>query len=463
MDLLISQTRWFFVNPIISALRLSLIVCLFLPQLSLANSEQIEQNFESIANEIGVVSQKYYDQASAELKGTIYIKRSLKELKKTIVYFLENDQDAFANAIILANFPLIKKNIDHKTMPIFIAQLLDHKIERSALELAEEAFNYASFYTQSKVHYVLGEYYFSHNQYQKAIKHLTSIETSKPLTKGEADYATLIFGIILQKQKKHREALKIYQKIEEDSKYYPASRLNMAIAHVRQGWWTDAQLAIEEALASDKFDHEDELNNRLLVILGYSQLQHEFYRNARKTFRKVSLNSQYMQRALHGIGLCALSQKDFVGAINAFRRLKESPSEDLVSLEAHLLVPFGYNQIGELDKASNGYSDAIDFFQLKASELGAQITLLEASGASEIKAEWLEKISSGKQQVYRILHALDEPQATKKQRKRIQSLKRSLNKSITQVIVNETQDYISHLNSYMSQSQYGLAKLYDSK
>ncbi|MFL0809037.1 MAG: hypothetical protein K6L76_01350 [Agarilytica sp.] len=438
-------------------------ILISLAQNSFASSDKIENNFNRIANEIAQVSQEYYDQASSELKGTIYIKRSLKELKNTVVYFLENNQDAFANAVILANFPLIKKNIDHKTMPIFIAQLLDHKIERSALELANEAFSHASFYTQSKVNYVLGEYYFSHNQYEKSVKHLTSIETSKPLTKKERDYATLIFGIILQDQKKHREALKIYQKIEDDSIYYPSSRLNMAIAHIRQGWWTDAQLAIEQALASENFDKEDEMNNRLLVILGYSQLQHEFYRNARKTFRKVHLNSEYMQRALHGIGLCALSQKDFIGAINAFRRLRESPTEDLVSLESYLLTPFAYNQIGDLDKASNGYADAIDFYQLKASELGAQITLLEASGENQIKNGWLKKISSGKQQVYRILHALDESQATKKQQKHIQSLKRALNKSVTQVIVNETQNYISHLNSYMSQSQYGLAKLYDTE
>ncbi len=424
-------------------------------------STSSQKEFETLQKEVAVLSHLYYQEAAKELKGTFYIKRSVKALKSTIINLVNNNQHALANAVILANFPLIKKHIDSREMPIFLAQLLKHNIWKSADNLAQHGLNNGRYFSQSKIHYLLAEYYFSQNNIDKTVEHLTSIESSKPLSKKERDYATLLFGISLQKKKKHREALKIYDKIIPESEYYGHSRLNIATAHIRQGWWTDAQIAIEEALQQKAPESQKEINNRLLLILGYSQLQHEFYRNARKTFRRVSLDSQYMNRALHGIGLCALSQKDFPGAINAFSHLQTIENTELPTLESYLLVPYTYNRMDNLDQAAAGYSEAIAFYEIKTRELNAQVDAIRENLSAPIQPDMLALLPDIEIQTHQMLNELDIEQSHHTTQKKIRELKAKLNRHLATKVIGALQKKSENLKSYLSQSQYGLAKLYD--
>lgn len=420
-----------------------------------------DADFRKLAHEISDASNLYYQEAAEELKNTHYIKRSLRDLKRTVTRLIEAKEHALANAVILANFSLIKKNIDNKSMPFFLAQLLEHNIWQGAQSLADTALARGSLATKSEVHYLLGEYYFAHDDLDQSIKHLTAIETSRPLTQDERDYATLIFGIALQKEKKHRQALKIYQKIEKGSSYFGNSRLNMAIAHIRQEWWTDAQIAIDEALEVAPPKGQQEINNRLLLVLGYSQLQNEFYRNARETFRKISLNSEYMNRALHGIGLCAISQKDYLGAINAFTRLRNSDGDELVVLESHLLIPYTYNRVGDLEKAAIGYSEAIAFYENIAREMDAHRLRLNAGNRASIDAQAVAGLPPHMQESYRMLTDLNAEQSSPAIQAKIQTAKNKLHHIITDTLIVNLDEKSKHVKSYLSQSQYGLAKLYD--
>ncbi|MFL0799658.1 MAG: hypothetical protein K6L80_04345 [Agarilytica sp.] len=441
---------------IVSAI--ALLISLSLTSQATTNSEK---EFEALQNEVAVLSHLYYQEAAKELKGTFYIKPSIKALKSTVINLVKNNQHALANAVILANFPLIKKHIDSREMPIFLGQLLEHNIWKSANNLAQHGLENGRYFSQSKIHYLLAEYYFSQNHIDKTIEHLTSIESSKPLSKNERDYATLLFGISLQKKKKHREALKIYEKIVPESEYYGHSRLNIATAHIRQGWWTDAQIAIEEALQQKTPESQKEINNRLLLILGYSQLQHEFYRNARKTFRRVSLDSKYMNRALHGIGLCALSQKDFLGAINAFGHLQTIENTELPTLESYLLVPYTYNRMDNLDQAAAGYSEAIAFYQIKTRELNAQIDAIRENLEAPIKEDMLALLPEIENQTHQMLNELDTEQSHRATQKKIRALQSKLNRHLAIKVIGALQIKAENLKSYLSQSQYGLAKLYD--
>ncbi len=442
-----------------SILSIAMLILTF-STLSQANPQKSTE-FDALHRETSALAHMYYKEAARELKGTFYIKRSVSDLKKAVVKLAKNEQHALANAVILANFPLIKKHIDSREMPIFLAQLLNHNIWKSAQELANEALRNGRYRTQSKTNYLLAEYYFSHDNLKKSIEHLTAIESSKPLTQNERDYATLIFGISLQRKKQHRKALKIYEKIESTSDYYGHSRLNMAIGYIRQGWWTDAEIAIADALLQKPPEELKEINNRLLLVLGYSQLQHEFYRNARKTFRKVGLDSRYMNRALHGIGLCAISQKDYPGAINAFKHLQSNEQEDVSSLESYLLVPYTQNRMGELDQAAAGYSEAVVFYEIKARELEASVSIREANPKLPLNDAELASLSDIAKKTHRMLHELDAQSSRVSTQKKIQTLKLKLNRALSAEWVRSTQEKADNLKSYLSQSQYGLAKLYD--
>lgn len=147
----------------------------------------------------------------------------------------------------------------------------------------------------------------------------------------------------------------------------------MALANIRQGWWTDGHQIISQLLASKQTTGQEKALNRLYITLGYSLLNQAYYRNARKTFQLVGLNSRYSNQALLGIALTAAYQGDYIGALNATRFLKEKQKDkqqdDLPIDESYLLMPFFYEKSQRLATASLGYSQAVSYYQDKISTL----------------------------------------------------------------------------------------------
>lgn len=423
------------------------------PGLAAPEVAALNQRFAELA-------EAYYRDAARELKGTIFIKQDVKSLRKHLIKLVESQESDLANAVLLANFPLVLTDIDARTTPFFLQLLLAGDLWHSANRLAQQALNEGGTFTSSRIHYHLGEYFFDRGDLDQAFEHLTAIESSAALTPTQRDYATLMFGIALQKRRQHRQALTFYRRIAPDSFYYSYAQLNTAVANIRQGWWTDAQLAIESALAQELPAALREVGNRLLLVLAYSQLQNEFYRNARQTFRKVSLDSRYVNKALLGIGLCALNQQDHGGALNAFVRLQDSGSEELAALEAHLMAPYTYDQMGRLDEAATGYAEAIAFFDVKIRELEAERFGVDGGAEGLTQSHKAATIMAQK---IRRLQAFDLARTKAATRQDIDRLKRAYREQIVAHQMAARQDKIAHLKSYLSQSQYGLAKLYDSQ
>lgn len=443
--------------------------CLFISivfvfsQAAYAEQTEAQEHF-ALYQKFAEISDTYYLEASRELAGTVYIKKDIASLRKHVEKLINNDSEVLANAVILANFPKILSNLDAKHSPFFLSQLLKHDIWESAQTLATRIFSEGNLYTRSRAHYYLGQYFFDRGVVNETFKHLSDIEESKALTPKQRDYATIMFGISLQKIKKHRDAVKIYEKVPTKSYYYSYAQLNIAVAYIRQGWWTDAKIAIEKALEITPKDKAlNEMNNRLLVVLGYSQLQNEFYRDARKTFRRVSLDSQYVNRAMLGLGLCALSQRDFEGAVNAFERLRQRPGSDLPVLEATLMVPYSLDSMGALDEAAINYSEAIAFFENKLRQLQEEKNALTFSDGTRLKSEWIEQSAPLIKRYYAFFDKFELDRISGDLRKRINSLKTKYREVIvTQAIANNASRY-DNVRSYLSQSQYGLAKLYDTQ
>lgn len=424
----------------------------------------LAQTHYSLYQNFAAISNAYYTEASKELSGTVYIKKDIASLHKNIEKLTKADNHVLANAIILANFPKVLGELDSDHTPDLLKQLLDHDIWQSAHTLAERIFERGNLYTRSRAHYYLGQYFFDRGVINETFKHLSAIEESKALTPKQRDYATLMFGISLQKIKKHRDAVKVYEKVPSDSYYYSYAQLNIAVAYIRQGWWTDAKIAIEKALEiKTKHDEIEEMNNRLLVVLGYSQLQNEFYRDARKTFRRVSLESAYVNRALLGLGLCALSQRDFEGAVNAFERLRQRTGNALPILEANLMVPYSLDNMGALDEAAINYSEAIAFFENKLRHIQEEKNTLTFSEGTRLKNEWIDQSSPLIKRYYAYFDKFELDRVSPHLRTQILSLKNQFRDVIvTQAIANNASQYDS-VRSYLSQSQYGLAKLYDTQ
>lgn len=422
---------------------------------SKAAQDPIETQLE---REYTALLDKYLSLNSGKASKEITLKQLYQNAQSRI--HEQNIPQAFA--LIKAHQTLVTNNIDSKDAIKIIELTLDYGVQTLSNHFIKYAQQNAGSYVNANILYGLALRAYNQQNYDLTLDYLTQIDASGSLSRSRRDYATLLFGISLQHRGKHREAMKIYERLGKKSKYFAHAQLNLAVAYIRQGWWTDAQIAIEKALAHTGSKGQSEFINRLYVVLGYSQLKNEFYRNARETFRHVSLDSQYMSRALLGIGLCALNQRDYLGAINAFDRLKNSSNYDLTIAEAHLLVPFTIERMKDLEMASAGYSEAIAYYGVKILEfenypLNHIIEIPKEDPAAKV----LTSLPDHYTNMYYMLDQLQTATRGSTLEPQIKGLSARYAVFLKDIRKQEIHTHISQLKSYLSQSQYGFAKLYD--
>jgi len=294
------------------------------------------------------------------------------------------------------------------------------------------------------------------------------------LPNKEADYAYLMYGTSLQHLKKHREAVKYYKNIRKNSEYYVYGLLNTALAYIRQGWWTEAHIVIKSALKDKNVIKSDEIINRLYLVLGYSLLQKDYYRDSRDSFRNISQDSRYANRALLGISLTAASQNDFIGSLNLLSILKDKTSLDLSVDESYLLIPYVYSNLKQYLTASASYNEALSYYQsrildvvelIKSDEMFGLSNMTKEDGVFLIKSNIiditenypvsfiynLKKIDSWVGQIH-----------NGKLKKDIISLHADTRIVLNKILREALALRKEHLNSYLNQSRYGLARMYDS-
>lgn len=401
-------------------------------------------------------------------KVNIPIKQLVNEVNKAE----ENNKPTLAIGLIVANIELIKSTIDADVLQAMTRILLANHAELLAQDLLEIAAAHGDDYLLSRITFEFAKHSAEQHAWQQARKELKKIDIANSLPKQDADEAFIILGAALQQEKKHRESLSYYSKIKPDSKQYRIAQLNTAIAYIRQDWWTDAKIAIDNALLADAKD-SDGLTNRLHTTLGFSQLQNGFYRNARETFRKVHLKSDYSNRALLGLGMAALHQEDFVGALNAFNHLKKKDKNDMSVMESYLLGAFTLEKLKQPKTASASYSEAINFYEQKSIYYSTLLNrLIKQKSSGAIENSLFETVNHDLQKIQPQLITLTDKidtlnqllqyQITNNQRTAIQQLNARMNNHYLTLAADAINKKQEILNSYLSQSRFGLAKLYDS-
>ncbi len=378
------------------------------------------------------------------------------ELLTLITTEVSAHQRFSAIQLVMGNLPLIRANIEADE----VMGMFDLLLAMEALEQAKAIFliaaQTASDNTISKMHYRLALFYYAHEDWKKVLKEMDAISARNALTQDESDYAYVIYGIVLQNLKQHRQAITYYDQVANTSQYYGYAQLNKAIAFLRQGWWTDADLTIKSAVTAESISKNPELLNRLFLFIGYAQIHHEFYRNARDSFRKISVKSEYADKALLGIGLCAIHQGDFAGGLNAFNLLKKKNTDDVAVIESRLLSAYTYVLLGKKDVASEHYANAIAYYQnkLNASMAEKQNSLDNIPLDSEYLPGWLKVHIESLQEFKQLALSNSE-------RAKISSLYDQY-LLLTKTLLRKGYDaHIEVLSSYLAQSQLGQAQLYD--
>jgi hypothetical protein len=400
---------------------------------------------------------------------------SIKALAESVDRLRSQNQQIDAVATVMRNIVLVEKNIDTTPIISICGLLLETNEWNTASELYKRLKKQGDKSLVSNVSLSMAKYHFARNEWKDTIGIVESARSDLP--PEDYNHALLIQGIALQHLQKHRVALAQYGKIPKTSRYYAAARLNMAVANIRQDWWTDAHIIINDLLKDKTHASNDALTDRLYTVLGYSFLQQQYYRNSREAFRNVSLDGQYTNKALLGIALTAAYQDDYVGALNAIRILKDKKAGDLPVDEANLLQPYFYEKLQQLTTANAGYAEAILYYEKRTSSIkdAMQVSqddinkqlLAGSSNSVTINGEVVdlgEKLPKFVFDNVRLL-SLFEPHIRKMGDAPLQREYNALCADYNMTLKNAAQSVLdeksAHITHYMNQSRYGLARMQD--
>lgn len=437
-------------------------------QVTPAEIKALEKRFRAISTEVysDLVRQNRFAKNSF---------KTIEALEQETLNLASQDKHVQAIYLIRKHLNLIKNNIDNRSIFYLIEVLLAHNEWNTANEILATVRSEGDKSLLSNVTFVYAKYFINRKEWSKALENLDGVINDLPTE--DANYALLLQGIADQNLKKHRTAVKYYSRISETSKYHSLAVLNTAVAYIRQGWWTDAKLIIDKLLENPKAKVSDEMVNRLYLVSGYSLLEQGYYRHARDAFRNISLDSQYTNRALLGIALTATNQEDFIGALNAINILKQKKSQDLSVDESHLLLPYIYEKLKQHMTASKGYTEALGFYQVRIKSINSLMTP-ELGLSQEIR------ISANKSKLHlgdNIINFTRQfPKSFLENHSALESLRQHVDDNMkkntrqkferfyaahTLMLKRMTRSLldtrIGFLNSYMSQSRFGLARLYD--
>lgn len=377
-------------------------------------------------------------------------------------------------ATIRANQKVLLQNASKKEFDVLLDYLYRHNDTATIQALAQGLKKQSDPVALSNYYFQLAKYYESRGNWSGVQAALSKVEV-RDLNVANNHYYHLLMGYALQSLKQHRKALTYYRNIPQTSPYFSHVKLNEGTAFLRQGWWTEAHIEFEKAIeALDLTGGDPELRNRILVVLGYSQLNYEFYRDARDTFRKVALNSGSMNKALMGIGLAAAYQNDFAGAANAFALLTEKTPADLSVDEAYLLLPTAQVQAKDGAAAATSYQQAIRHYEnkirelenwqqkLKGSNFASSITLIREFDSKSAEIYGAQNgIPNSLLNNYQNLLAMRDASSALGMAAQYSALQTEYKALLEGITLQKIEARVNILNSYLSQAKFGMAQLYD--
>lgn len=425
---------------------------------------KLDQQFRTVSHEFYRNKSNYSTLSSPRIN-------DINQLKAFAESLMNRNDPIAAVQLLHTNEDTVFEYIDHPAVFTFVDILLQNNDWLMANKLLEAVNQLGDRSITATVRFSFAKYLAKRNEHEKTLAMLEGVFAD--LTDDDSAYAYILQGRALQQSYLHREASESYQRVSESSKYYEYAQLNAALAAIRQGWWTDAQLIIQKLTKQEGFDNRLEIANRVYLVLGYALLRHEFYRDARNAFRQIALDSRYTNRALLGIGLTATNQGDYVGAINALTILKQKKSTDLSVDESHLLIPFVYEKLGQDTTVSAGYTQAISYYQKRIAKLENDVDQYFnfdqtpydiESGTIEVgnnRLNYGAAFPSAFIENYGLLKEIAKYAEHPKITRDIKELLFEYDATYQNIVAGLVLQRIAHVKSYLDQSRYGLASLYD--
>ncbi len=430
----------------------------------------------AIADKSGLLEQAHtLDTDFIRLADHIYqthAERSSQQTPGDIDNFANRFKELIRNAdrftlttYIHQNKYILLENSDHPVLQTVLRFLLEENDMILANQLFTAVEEEGDFGILSTINFYFAKYYSVRHRWHEVI---TLLENSlNDLADDDYAYGQLLTGVALQHEKEHRKALVNLANIKTGTAYSTAAQINIAIAQLKQGWWSDSNETVEALIQSS---HDKELINKLHLYIGYAMLKQEFYQYAREAFRKVDQNSRYTNRALLGIGISAASYGDFAGGIHALSLLKKRKPLDLSVEEAYVILPFIYEKAQQDSNVIRTHNEAMNYYQKRIKDLekmkqsSLQETVLDKESRQirvqntimDYDAEYPESIMQNINLLKSMLsHASSDEQ------QKIRTLLSKFTQLQSDIFTENINQRIKQLTYYLNQSRYGLARFYD--
>lgn len=362
---------------------------------------------------------------------------------------LKSDDPALALSLLVANKnTLLDKSTDVKAISLVRSSLqlgYSQLAEDLIVSFNEEFNDYGVAWTSVE----LARYEVEQGNPEKAQQLIHINHFSNQLKSEQLADARIIYATALQHIKDHRNAISIYEKTKAEGIHKKLLLLNLSTSYIKQNWWTDAKVAIDQSI---EINGHSELNNRLYTLLGFSQIQFGFYRDARESFRKVELSSSYVNKALLGLGISALHQKDFNGALQAFNRLKNRENVDMSVIEAHLLHAFTLRQLQLYSEAEISYQSAVEYFSFILKQEAKTLYRIENKKDRTL-------LSLTRKQ--RLVDGFSHLATNELVKNNLLVLKEQLTGILSSRFNALHESEKDSISSYLNQSKFGLASIYD--
>ena len=376
-------------------------------------------------------------------------------------------------AQVLRHLALIERDIHHRDAAVFVRGLLAWNQRSAAAQIYSQLQKFGDKSVLAQAAVGLAEYDIARHRWQEAVSAAAAGDTAG----GQEEMSRLRFlhGVALQEMRKHRPALAQYAKVARTSPHYRHAQLNMAIANIRQDWWTDGHAIITELLKDTPPAADAAFSDRLNTVLGFSLMRQQYYRSARDAFRNVGLDGPYTNKALLGILLSAMYQQDYVGALNAAKSLNRAAVRDLPAEEAPLLLGYIYERLQQPATAMAAYSEAVDYYGKRAAALTAaqldvgvvRAGLQSGEAAFTLADTRFELEDTLPAAVFANVRLLDRyrPQVAGLNNRALEAEYRALDEAYANLLLKTTQQVVaqrvSYLNHYMSQARFGLAAVHE--
>ncbi len=429
----------------------------------------LDQRYRTLSSEI---YQNYVDPDGGQaVSGPMQLETLVgpMQLELKVQKYLANEEPIRAIAIIIQNKELVLKKVRRGTIMGFIQLMLDHNEWQMANELYLHVKKTGLEFQVVNSAYMFAKFHFRRDEWALCIKALRQISKRK-ISAVHMDLYNLMYGISLQQQGRYAKAVSYYRLITPTSEYQMLATLNGTASQLSLDGTQAQARQLQSHVSNEQLVMPNEMRDYLTLMAGYHFLENEEYAAAREVFGRVSVNSRYFNRALLGVSYAAVKQGLYSRALSYTAMLREKDSTDLAVDEAHLLTAYILAKSRRTRAASTAYKEAVSYYteRIKSidaflnQELGSE-SVFDLASDINLMREYPEARSLfdnmknlGIFLVRSDLFAQD--------RYFYQQIRTLYNES-TAVVEEMVKAYMlarrDHLESYLSQSRFGLVQMFD--